>query len=324
MSQLKLTAGGNVRTLGIILLAMAILCTSASAECSACNSVGNWITEKINGIFPGNSNTDKDTTSGANSNLEVKSVTPEGSNASALSSDMLAPVSGVDKNDLILDISDNPKSYISGAIHISYLDFIDDNNTASLKTLPEMAKILGDAGIARSDSLVIYGECTPCGGGPSTSTYIYWLLRYIGHDKVKVLDGGIDAWTKAGMTVQNSSATRPATTYSPVLRPELYATYGYVKSGAAEIVDARSQMEFESGSIPGAINIPYDRLLNDKMIKDRAGIDEAFRNLTSDKPVVVFTTTGVKASLPWFALTMMGREAKLYTWRDWIKSNKTV
>ena len=62
------------------------------------------------------------------------------------------------------------------------------------------------------------------------------------------------------MPVQNSSSTRPATTYSPALRPELYATYDYVKSGAAQLVDARTPVEFEQGSIPGAINIPYDRI----------------------------------------------------------------
>ena len=118
-------------------------------------------------------------------------------------------------------------------------------------------------------------------------------------------------------------AVRPATTYSPALRPELYATYDYVKSGAAQIVDARSVPEFESGSIPGAINIPYDQVLHGKRFKDRAGIDDVFRNLTSDKPVVVFTTTGTKASLVWFALTMTGHDAKMYTWRDWIKSKKT-
>ncbi len=319
MSQLKLTDGGNIRTLGIILMAMAILCTSASAECSACD----WIMEKINGIFPGDSNAGNSAATGANSNLEVKSVTPESSNASEISGDMLVTPSGVGKDDVILDVSESPTSFIPGAVHVSYLQFIDNNNTASLKTFPEIAKILGDAGIERSDSLVIYGECLPCGGGPSTATYAYWILRYVGHDKVKVLDGGIDAWTNSGMPVQNSSTTRSATTYSPVPRPELYATYDYVKSGAAQLVDARTPVEFEQGSIPGAMNIPYDGLLDDKLLKNRSGIDEVFRNLTSDRPVVVYTTTGVKASLSWFALTMTGREAKMYTWRDWIKSNRT-
>lgn len=327
MSQLKLTACGNIRTLVIILLAMAVLSTSASAECTACTFVDNWIKGMINGFFPDNSPTDQESASGASSaSLEVKSATSEGSpqNEGALSNVMLVNVSGVDKNDVVLDASENPKSYIPGAIHISYLDFIDDNNTPSLKTPPELARILGEAGIARSDSVVVYGECLPCGGGPSTSTYVYWMLRYLGHDKVKVLDGGIDAWTRAGMPVQNSSSVRPAATYSPALRPELYATYDYVKSGAAQIVDARSVPEFESGSIPGAINIPYDDLLEGKMFKDRAGIEDAFRsNLTSDKPVVVYTTTGTKASLVWFGLTMMGYDARLYTWRDWIKNNST-
>ena len=88
MSQLKLTAGGNIRMLGVILFAMAILCTSASSELSAYD----WIKEKINGIFPGNSNTDKDTSSGASrENLEVKSVTTGSSSQSesSMSNDML-------------------------------------------------------------------------------------------------------------------------------------------------------------------------------------------------------------------------------------------
>lgn len=315
MSELKLIAGSNIRALGIILIAMTILCTSASAECSACTFVDNWIKGTINGIFPG----------ADSENLKVKSAASEVSPQSegTLANEMLVPVSGVGKDDIILDVSENTKSYIPGAIHISYVNFLDNNNTAQIKTLPEIAKILGDAGIGSSDSVVVYGECKPCGGGPSATTYVYWLLRYIGHDKVKVLDGGIDAWTGAGMPVENSSSVRPATTYSPSLRPELYATYDYVKSGAAQIVDARSAREFESRTIPGAINIPYDEVLKGKMFKDQAGIEDVFRNLTSDKPVVVFTTTGTKASLAWFALTMMGHEAKMYTWRDWIKSNST-
>ncbi len=319
MSELKLTAGSTIRALGIILLTMAIFCSSASAECSACTFVDNWIKETINSIFPSNSQTD------ANSqNLEIKSATSEVSSQpeSASTDYMLVTPSGVDKNDTILDASDSPTSYIPGAIHISYLDFIDNNNTASLKTPQEIATILGDAGISQSDSIVVYGECRPCGGGPSTATYVYWLLRYIGQDNVKVLDGGIDAWERAGMPVQDTPSTRPATTYTPAPRPEMYATSDYVKSGEAQLVDARSVPEFESGTIPDSINIPYTEILSGKMIKDRAGIDEVFRNLTSNKPVVVFTTTGTKASLVWFALTMAGHDAKMYTYRDWTKARK--
>ena len=326
MSQLKLTASGNIRTLGIILLAMAVLCISAGAECTACTFVDNWIKGAIDGLFSGSSQGDSEKAFSANlGDLELKSAISGSSNQNgALGNVMLINASGVDRNDIILDASEHPKSYIPGAIHISYLDFIDDNNTPSLKASPELARILGEAGISQSDSVVVYGECLPCGGGPSTSTYVYWMLRYIGHERVKVLDGGIDAWTKAGLPVQNSSSVRPAVTYSPNLRPELYATYDYVKSGAAQIVDARSVPEFESGSIPGAINIPYDDLLDGKMLKERAGIEDAFRrNLTSDKPVVVYTTTGTKASMVWFGLTMTGYDARLYTWRDWIKNNST-
>ena len=325
MSELKSTAWSAIKAFGTILLTMAVLGSSASAECSACTFVDSWIKGTINSIFSGDSQSEGE---GADFpgqlNLEIKSAPTEDSMVDERNSvsDMLVSPFEVVEKDIILDGSDGPLSFIPGAVHIVYRDFVDNNNTASLKNISEIAQILGDAGISRDDPLVVYGECQPCGGGPSTATYVYWLLRFIGHDDVKVLNGGIDAWIQAGMPVQNSSAIRPKTTYSPLSRPGLYATYDYVKNGGVQIVDARSGEEFESGSIPGAINIPYDEVLDGKMIRDEIELECIFRNLTKERPVVVFTTTGIKASAVWFALTMIGYDAKMYTYKDWGKEKR--
>lgn len=287
----------HVRMVGIILFAMAISCTSASAEFSVYTWISNWISDNIDG-------------KAVSGNVDAQN--------------MLINASEVTNNDIMLDISENAKSYIKGAIHIASKDLVDNNNSTYIPPPEEIARIFGEAGITRNDPVVVYGECKPCGGGPSAATYVYWMLRYIGHDDVKVLNGGIDAWEKAGLPVQNASSTRLATNYVPVLRPELFATYDYVKSGSAQIVDARSVPEFESGSVPGALNIPYSEVLKGKSIKDRADLEEVFVNLTKEKPVVVFTMTGLKASMVWFSLTMMGYEAKLYTWKDWIKNRNAI
>jgi thiosulfate/3-mercaptopyruvate sulfurtransferase len=103
---------------------------------------------------------------------------------------------------------------------------------------------------------------------------------------------------------------------------DLYASYDYVMSGRAQIVDARSGEEFEYGSIPGAINIPYEEVLDGKKIRENDQLKELFRSLTVDKPVVVFTTTGTKASVTWFSLTMLGYDARMYTYRDWSKEDR--
>jgi thiosulfate/3-mercaptopyruvate sulfurtransferase len=78
--------------------------------------------------------------------------------------------------------------------------------------------------------------------------------------------------------------------------------------------------EFGSGSIPGSISIPYTSVLNGKKIKGEDQLDKVFMILDKDQPVVVFTSTGMKASVVWFALEMMGYDARLYNYQDWVEN----
>jgi thiosulfate/3-mercaptopyruvate sulfurtransferase len=83
------------------------------------------------------------------------------------------------------------------------------------------------------------------------------------------------------------------------------------------IIDARTPIEFGAGSIPNAVNIPYDSVLDGKRIKDEATLQKLFSSLQKDKPIVVYTNTGVKASMTWLALTLLGYDARIYSWQDW-------
>ncbi len=227
----------------------------------------------------------------------------------------LASPTEVAPDDVLLDISPSSTKYIEGAVNINYEGFTGEGG--QLKSVSEMAKLLGDAGISRNDSLVIAGECLPCGGGPSPAVFAYWLLKYMGHEKVRVLDGSIDDWTAAGLNTSNKSATRPKTIYTPLLMPELLATYDYVVHGGAQIVDARPAVDFGMGSIPGAVNIPYENVVEKERIKSEEDLQKVFMGLEKDRPVVVYTNIGVEASLVWFTLTLSGYDARLYSWRDW-------
>jgi len=230
---------------------------------------------------------------------------------------MMAPLSNISQYDVILDVSDGVSKFIPGAVHIDYLDF---QNNSTLRPASELAKVLSNAGISRNNSVLIYGECKPCGGGPAVSTYARWIMCYLGHDpaKIRILDGGIKDWAEANHPVVNESLTKPKANYAFKQRPELLATYEEVKSGRFQLIDARSLQEFGADSILGSINIPYDSIMSNGMIKDEAALKVLFSGLRKDKPVVVYTTTGVKASLVWFALEIMGYDAKLYTWQDWL------
>ncbi len=256
--------------------------------------------------------------SGPVGNIEQGNITSERSDEFKK---MLMPISDVESTDVLLDISENSTKHINGSVVIPYTDFILGGGL--LKPVPVIAEMLGDAGISRHDKVVVYGECMACGGGPAPATYVYWMMKCLGQENIRVLDGTVEDWEAAGGFVDNKSAIRPSTNYTPKFSAGLFAAYGYVKSGKPQIVDARYPEEFDAGSIPGAINIPYDNVLNNRTIKNESELKIAFANLSIDRPVVVFTDTGIKASVVWFSLKLMGYDALLYSWQDW-QTNKQI
>ncbi|MGA9099660.1 MAG: rhodanese-like domain-containing protein [Methanotrichaceae archaeon] len=231
---------------------------------------------------------------------------------------MLASMDDISSSDILVDVSDNSTKHIKGSVVLPYTEF--DLDPGIPKSPTEIAQILGNAGISRNDSVVLYGECLPCGGGPSLATYVYWIMKSIGHENIRVLNGTVEDWAAAGRETTNESAIRPSKVYEPKVNPDFSASYDYVKGGSAQIVDARTIPEYGAGNIPGSINIDYDRVLNNRTIKSDSDLKKVFAILSKDRPVVVYTNTGVKASVVWFALEMMGYDAKLYSWQDWLEN----
>ena len=90
----------------------------------------------------------------------------------------------VSPEDIVLDISPSATRFIEGAVNINYEGFMGEGG--QLKSVSELTTLLGEAGISRNNSLIIAGECLPCGGGPSPAIFSYWLLKYLGHEKVRV------------------------------------------------------------------------------------------------------------------------------------------
>ena len=138
---------------------------------------------------------------------------------------MLVPIEDVSGTDILLDISEEAPEHIQGSVAIPYTNFM---NNGSLLSVSEISGILGDAGISRTDPVVVYGECMPCGGGPSPATYVYWMLKSLGQENVRVLDGTVKDWAAAGKPVANETAIRPSKNYTAQFTPDLIATYDYV------------------------------------------------------------------------------------------------
>lgn len=227
---------------------------------------------------------------------------------------MLVPIDEADDTAIYLDISEEATEHIPGSIAIPYDEFL---NGTTVRSEAELDALLGDAGISRDDAVIIYGECMPCGGGPAPATFVYWIMRSLGHENVRVLDGTVKDWASSGRSTAADTAILPAKTYTSSVTSDFAADYDYVNSGSAQIVDARTISEFGNSSIPGAINIPYESvILNDKL-RDESKLKRAFAILNEEQPVVVYTNTGLKASVVWFALTMLGYDAELYSYENY-------
>lgn len=235
--------------------------------------------------------------------------------SSDLDSDFVGPEEIV-PSDTVLDISSNATAYLDSALNINYESFLERGG--ALKPVSEIASLLGDAGLVSDDSLIITGECMPFGGGPAPAFFTYWLLRYLGHEDVRMLQGDSDDWQAAGLNISNEPSVRAKAAYLPRIQADLLATYEFAAAGGAVIVDARPARDYEIGHIPGAVNIPYEDVLENGSLKSNEQLQEVFSGIHKDRAVVVYTNLGIEAAITWFALESLGYDARMYSWRDWL------
>ena len=188
------------------------------------------------------------------------------------------------------------------------------------------------AGVSADTHVVVYDD----GGG--TSARLWWLLRYFGHPRVSVLDGGIGAWVAAGQPVGTGPAPRVAEG-DFVARPGVSAmlvdkaAVGELAARpAARLIDARARERYEGrvepidsrpGHIPGAYNVPYAENLGPDghfLAPDALSEKYAPVSVAEADTIVAYCGSGVSACYTVFALHLLGREdVKLYegSWSDW-------
>lgn len=203
-------------------------------------------------------------------------------------------------------------SYIAGSIKLPSKSLITGDG--SLRSAEDMAAVLGRAGVTEEDGLVLYGDCFSCGD----VTFVFWIMKYLGHRDVAVLRGYEKEWSAAGLSLSGATSAMAEAVYTPDPRPGLMADYGSVADGVYQVVDARTADQFRAGHIPGAVNIDYHRVIEGSWLKSDSDLAEIFADLDEDKPVAVYTKNGGAASIVWYALELQGHDASLYTWNDWL------
>jgi 3-mercaptopyruvate sulfurtransferase SseA len=231
-----------------------------------------------------------------------------------VNSGIFKPMKSVSSSDVVIDVSNGDSyatSHIKDAIHIPTKSFL--NIEGNLKTEEELAKILGDAGVSRKDSVVLYA------GKESTgeAEFAFLVLRYLGQTDARILAGSLEDWKAAGLPDDVSENKRSSVEYKPQVNSDVMAEYEYVKSGQAQIVDVRPFVDFGKGRIPGSIALDSTNVIKGDKIKNGKDLGIVFSRLQKDKPIVVYSDDFSRSALVAYSLLLMGYEASIYTWKDW-------
>ncbi|HPJ30530.1 MAG TPA: rhodanese-like domain-containing protein [Methanothrix sp.] len=194
-------------------------------------------------------------------------------------------------------------SYLEGSIHLPLEQVFADNGT--LKSPQEIALLFGTAGVSEVDPLVIYGD------GFVYQTFAFWVMKYLGHQEVLLLEGTRPDHEAAGLEFVATPTPRAAAVYNPEPNLGLLAD---ALPADGQLVDARSSAEYASGHLDGAINIDSSTILDADGLADDEALASAFSVLDPERPVVVYSSgKGGVASIVWYALYTKGYDASLAT-----------
>ncbi|GGO91292.1 sulfurtransferase [Wenjunlia tyrosinilytica] len=184
------------------------------------------------------------------------------------------------------------------------------------------------AGVSARRDVVVYD-----GGDTIGAARAWWMLRWAGHDRVRVLDGGLRAWSAAGLPLERGTVAREEGDFT--VRPGgmkvLDADEAAALARSGLLLDARAGERYRgevepidsvAGHIPGAVGAPTAaNMTEDGRFLPREALAERFHALgaTPAAEVGVYCGSGVSAAQQVIALELAGVEAALYvgSWSEW-------
>jgi thiosulfate/3-mercaptopyruvate sulfurtransferase len=230
--------------------------------------------------------------------------------------------------------------HVPGAVCWAWQEMLWDSHRREFPSPEEFARRCAAAGIANDTTVVFYGEPVQFG------VYAWWVFRYCGHARAKVLDGGRRRWAAEGraLVTEEPAPAAPAR-YEPVKRVErmrarrekVLAALG---ADATLILDGRSLEEYRGervappgfpdtgalryGRIPGAKHLYFEELLDgDQAFRPAHEIEAiaAARGASPDKEIVAYCRMSHRATVLYFALAeLLGyRKVRVYdgSWTEW-------
>jgi thiosulfate/3-mercaptopyruvate sulfurtransferase len=193
-----------------------------------------------------------------------------------------------------------------------------------LPDVEELREAFERAGVSDDSHVVVYGEMGGLAAGRT-----FFTLDYLGHQRVSLLDGGLEQWRSEGRAVE--TAARPAERghFTPRPDPRRVVTADWVHERLDDpgyvLIDARPPAQYTGedaaglrpGHIPGAHNLFWRSALvsdDDLRLRPEAELREMFERAgaSSERTVVAYCRTGVQASHAYFVARMLGYDVVMF------------
>lgn len=265
----------------------------------------------------------------------------------AATTPMIVPVEWLDKhlsdpNLVLLHVGQKPEydeGHIPGAVFVTLNDISatpeESDLALQLPTADRLKTALEKYGINNNSRIILYfGK-----DWVSPTTRVYFTLDVFGlGNNTSILDGGMPAWTAAGKTLTKEVAARKPGVLKLTANENLVAKSDYVKANlkkdGIKIIDSRNT-EFYTGAsagnqpraghIPGAKNIPFNTLADDKnKFKDEAALKKLFAEagVKSGDTVITYCHIGQQGTVDYFAAKSLGYKVKLYdgSFQEWSRT----
>ena len=253
------------------------------------------------------------------------------------------------------DLKDYAKGHIPGAISLGKRGkkALRDSTARVFKNVSKYEKLLSKAGIGNDTHVVFYhGDIKTL----NDATVGFWVMEYLGHDKVHVLDGGLKAWRSAGNRLEKDPTIKEPKTFTANVKASRYASTDEIlgiATGATtgvQLIDSRSKKEFQGkdmralrgGHVPNVtINVSHKDTLIKKLDKktekkEATGYIDAdttlkkFASLDKNKRSIVYCQTGTRSTVTYLELRLMGFKDPANwddSWRVWgsdLQANRPV
>jgi len=231
------------------------------------------------------------------------------------------------------DLKDYAKGHIPGAISLGKecKKALRDSTARMFSDPSKYERLFGKVGIGNDSHVVLYGEHKVTDTIKS-SAVAFWILEYLGHDKVSMLNGGLDAWLKSGKKLTNEPTLKPEKTFkAKVVKSRLASTDEILdiakgKEKGAQLIDARSKKEHEGqdiralrgGRVPHTTAlIPHKETMDqEKDPKTGKEVDNGYlspdrvagfyKDLDKNKRSIAYCQTGTRSTLTYLEMRLLG------------------